>query len=138
MPTEQEWWAIDARLAEDLIGWERDSDGEHWRIPSDPFPALWTAEGDHAFAEETGCPVADPRCVWMPHKNISQAMECKDKIVSQGARFELQNREYDWHMAAFWQHLKGSSVSKIGETDAKAICLAAIAWLDREKETDDA
>ena len=126
--TEAEWQEIAVQLARKIMGW-------HLQGGNRPSPN-WLDEN----FEDTGYSLRGPALYakgfprWEPPFNITQAMLVKDCIVKQswrGCRFSMD----------CVQHLESRVIFQRDEqvyrghhkVDAKAICLAAMAWVIMEK-----
>ena len=136
--TEAEWGALAARLAQEVMGclsWDGLTDEQRMATLAQSSMSVsvcenlwwsWNAERGRAIALVSG--------KWQPHLDIAQAMMVKDKIVAQRWWFDLHVRPVHYDPSAnFWRPAE-SPIGGFGKTDAKAICEAAVAWLDREAQ----
>ena len=155
--TLDDWQALDARIAR-MMGWiewndipraDRDSilrrRGEdvpeilsktspEWRaFALETVRAFWWEHHD-----EHGWIHAYERRDWQPHKDVAQALAAKNRLVSQGWRFQLKTfppteLSLAKSAAEFYTYGTPPYYSR-ADADAKAICLAIEEWMDTQKE----
>ena len=131
---EAEWQALDARIAQEVMGWilKRYSEAPTfdaqrlvWYVPvgnqrqSLQF-RMWKEE-------------------WQPHKDVAQAMMALDVVVKRGFDTDIKTRHYD-SLREIWivpAECRGPCWLGVHESRAKAICLAAEQWMDAPKELQD-
>lgn len=132
--TDAEWQALSARLAREVMGFEeQDAYGEGI--------LFWVSETDKEYlVEEPDSYAWMDWEVWEPYLDVAQAMRVLDRIVARGCDASLKIHHHDSQREVWLTPPECRGPCRLGIDDslASAICLAAEAWLDRDKEAADA